>query len=212
MSFRELLPSASALQGNSSRTGRNILLFFRIIFYKSSRPAVWTAVGISSSWARAPSHQVSFFKMHYKLADQPFHIYCPFGGSGRWLLTPWGWCVSPLDFLSAMMARSVVACLLGSDVPSCAEHWLCSLCPQESCRFPRSWFLGLVSRVSFCQAFVFSSELVSLAQKELPLKLIFQCRFGSGRKRICRFHVCARAAGVPVFYSGKLLWRNSLKS
>lgn len=128
-------------------------------------------------------------------------IYCPFGGSGRCLLTLWG--TSPLDFLSAMMARSVVTCVLGSDVPSCAE--LCSLCPQETCRFPTSWFLGLVSCVSSSQAFVFSSELVSLAQKELPLKLILQCRFGSGRKRICRFHVCAHAAGAPVFYSGKLV-------
>lgn len=210
MSFRELLSSASDSQGNSSRAGRNILLFSRMIFYKSGRSAAWTAMGISSSWACAHSRhfQVSFSKMHYTLADQPFHIYCPFGGSGRCLLTLWG--TSPLDFLSAMMARSVVACMLGSDVPSCAE--LCSLCPQESCRFPTSWFLGLVSCVSSCQAFIFSSELVSLAQKELPLELILQCQFGSGRKRICRFHVCAHAAGAPVFYSGKLVWRNSLKS
>ena len=41
---------------------------------------------------------------------------------------PWHEAAGTLGFLTAGMAPSEATCLLGCDVLSCAERWLCSLC------------------------------------------------------------------------------------
>lgn len=78
---------------------------------------------------------------------------------------------------------------LGCDIPGCAESCFALSALRRTAGFPEagSWVWSL--HVSFCWAFVFSSEMNSAVQKELPLKLNLWYWFWTGSKRNSRFSV-----------------------
>lgn len=122
MSFRELLPYASASQATSEAELSGGV-------FSQEQPCQCldsNGSGITYFQSLFPSLVLRDVLCMVRPA---FHVCCPFLGLGMWLLALWissqlGWL--PLRPLS------------------CAERWLCSLCSQEICSFPRSWFLGLV--------------------------------------------------------------------
>lgn len=138
--------------------------------------------------------------------DRPaFNVCCPFLGLGTWLLELWA-----SSWLGWLLQRPPACLVVMPWVVLSTGFPLCAL--RRAVGFPEadSWVWSL--HISSCQVLVISSELNSLTQKELPVKLTLQCLFWTGSKRNSRFYICARAAGVPDSYSDKFLWRNSLKS